>query len=115
MTSNRRDLSMPSFAFRRAALATLALVAVVAPAHAHVGAGLASSFSAGRTGRRENSPPQFGQAPPKMFAAQSAQNVHSKVQIIASRECGGRSLSQHSQFGLSSSIAFSLTLPVRAR
>ena len=38
---------MPSFAFRRAALATLALVAVVAPAHAHVGAGLASSFSAG--------------------------------------------------------------------
>ena len=38
---------MPSFASRRAVLSALVLAAAAAPAHAHVGAGLTSSFSAG--------------------------------------------------------------------
>jgi hypothetical protein len=49
-------------------------------------------------------PPQFGQTPPNTHAAQSAQKVHSNLQIIASGASGGRSRSQHSQFGLNSSI-----------
>src|SRR3954471_11121614 len=69
-----------------------------------VEAGYLMSFSAGRIGRRENSPPQFGQAPPNAPFAQSVQNVHSNVQIMASREAGGRSLPQHSQLGRSSSM-----------
>jgi hypothetical protein len=39
-----------------------------------------------------------------MPSAQSRQNVHSKEQIRASSEAGGKSRSQHSQFGLNSSI-----------
>jgi hypothetical protein len=70
-----------------------------------VDAGYFASMAAGRIGRREKSPPQFGQTPPKTVSAQFAQNVHSKVQIIASAASGGRSRSQHSQFGLSSSIS----------
>lgn len=58
-------------------------------------------MAAGRIGRGTKFPPQFGHAPPKIVSVQVAQNVHSKVQIIASRLSGGRSLSQHSQFGLS--------------
>ncbi|WIG50903.1 MAG: Enoyl-CoA hydratase [Afipia sp.] len=46
-------------------------------------------------------PPQFGHAPPNTVSAQVLQNVHSNVQITASLLSGGRSLSQHSQFGLS--------------
>jgi hypothetical protein len=47
----------------------------------------------------------LGQRPPARRAvAQSAQNVHSKVQIRASAASGGRSLSQHSQLGLSFNI-----------
>jgi hypothetical protein len=69
-----------------------------------VDAGLRSSSLAGRTGRRTNSPPQFGQrASGSRSAAQLVQKVHSKEQIKASVASGGRSLSQHSQFGLSSS------------
>jgi hypothetical protein len=37
-------------------------------------------------------------------SAQSEQKVHSKVQIMVSAESGGRSRSQHSQFGRISSI-----------
>jgi hypothetical protein len=37
-------------------------------------------------------------------AAHDAQNVHSNEQIRASVDSGGRSLSQHSQFGRSCSI-----------
>jgi hypothetical protein len=63
------------------------------------------SFAAGLTGRRTNSPPQFGHRPPaRRVRAQSAHHVHSKEQIIASRLSGGRSRPQHSQSGLSSSI-----------
>jgi hypothetical protein len=60
---------------------------------------------AGRIGRGEKLPPQFGQTPPNTSAAHAAQKVHSKVQITASAAAGGRSLSQHSQFGRSSSTA----------
>jgi hypothetical protein len=51
-----------------------------------------------------SSPPQFGHRPCNVLFAQSLQNVHSKVQIIASAESGGRSRSQHSQLGLSCSM-----------
>jgi hypothetical protein len=69
-----------------------------------VDGGLAASFPAGRIGRRTSSPRQFGQTPCSTSPAQSAQYVHSKLHIIASRLSAGRSRSQHSQFGLSSSI-----------
>jgi hypothetical protein len=41
--------------------------------------------------------------------AQSEQKVHSKEQIIASRELGGRSRLQHSQFGFMRSMAGTIT------
>jgi hypothetical protein len=43
-------------------------------------------------------------APAEPVSTQSRQNVHSNVQIIASAASGGRSLSQHSQLGRSSSM-----------
>jgi hypothetical protein len=55
-------------------------------------------------GRRTNSPPQFGQRIASFTVAQSEQNVHSKLHIQASRESGGRSRLQHSQFGFKISI-----------
>jgi hypothetical protein len=72
-----------------------------------VDAGCASSFAAGRSGRGSSSPPQFGQVPASRFEAQSAQKVHSKEQIRACRESGGRSMSQHSHEGRSSSMRYS--------
>jgi hypothetical protein len=48
-----------------------------------VEAGNFSSREAGRIGRRSISPPQFGQLPANTPSAQSAQNVHSKLQIRA--------------------------------
>ena len=50
------------------------------------------------------SPPQFGQSMSSLLSAHSAWNAHSKVQIRAVLLFGGRSLSQHSQFGRNSSI-----------
>ena len=73
-----------------------------------VEAGLFTSFSAGRRGRRTNSPPQLGHLPLNTVSAQVAQNVHSKVQIRASIESGGKSLLQHSQLGLNSSMVIPL-------
>src|SRR6478609_2187467 len=64
-----------------------------------VDAGYLFSFAAGRIGRAEKLPPQLGQTPSSTFSTQSAQKVHSKVQISASVASGGRSFSQHSQFG----------------
>jgi hypothetical protein len=61
----------------------------------------------GRIGRGTKAPPQFGQASWNRCLAQSAQNVHSNEQIRASAEAGGKSLSQHSQLGLSVSIVLS--------
>jgi len=46
--------------------------------------GFFASLSAGRIGRRTNSPPQLGQRPLKTLSVQLRQKVHSKVQIIAS-------------------------------
>jgi hypothetical protein len=67
--------------------------------------GWALNSSGGRTGLRTNSPPQFGQTPSGRFAlAQAVQKVHSIEQIIASSESGGRSRSQHSQFGRNANI-----------
>lgn len=51
-------------------------------------------------GRFSNPPLQFGQTFFKMFSTQSLQNVHSKVQIIASLELKGNGLLQFSQVGL---------------
>lgn len=63
---------------------------------------------AGRIGRGSNPPPQFGQTFASIVSTQSAQKVHSKLQIRASVEDGGRSLSQHSQFGLRAKAMSSL-------
>jgi hypothetical protein len=69
-----------------------------------VDAGYFASIAAGRIGRGEKLPPQFGQRPFSRVSTQSRQKVHSNVQIIASAASGGRSLSQHSQLGFSTSI-----------
>lgn len=66
--------------------------------------GFLSSFDAGRRGLGINSPPQLGQMLPNFDSAHDAQKVHSKEQIRASVESGGKSGSQHSQPGRSSSI-----------
>jgi hypothetical protein len=56
----------------------------------------------------EKLPPQLGHTSLRTFVAQLVQNVHSKEQMKASVESGGKSLSQHSQFGLNASIRASL-------
>jgi hypothetical protein len=63
-----------------------------------------ASFEAGRIGRGAKFPPQLGHWPLSFSFTQSRQNVHSNVQIIASVAAGGKSLSQHSQLGRSSSM-----------
>src|ERR1700722_12980549 len=70
-----------------------------------VEAGYFSSNVADRRGRAINSPPQFGHCPASTWVVQLAQNVHSKEQMRARAELGGRSALQHSQLGLSSSMA----------
>jgi len=65
------------------------------------------SIEAGRIGREAKLPPQLGHRPPRRLSTHARQNVHSKVQIIASVAAGGKSLLQHSQFGRSSSIVVS--------
>ena len=72
--------------------------------------GLLASLLNGRRGRTSSSPPQLGHLPPRTLSAQMLQNVHSNEQIRASLESGGRSLSQHSQPGRSSSIEVSRLL-----
>jgi hypothetical protein len=62
---------------------------------------------AGRIGRGTKPPPQFGQTLKSTLLTQSAQNVHSYEQMRAIVDAGGRSLSQHSQFGRSSSAILS--------
>jgi hypothetical protein len=69
-----------------------------------VDGGFLNNFEDGRIGRGAKLPPQFGHAPLSLLSTQSRQNVHSKVQIIASVAAGGKSLSQHSQLGRSSSM-----------
>jgi hypothetical protein len=65
--------------------------------------GFFSRSTAGRIGRADRLPAQFGQLPDRWPSAQRRQKVHSNVQIIASVDAGGRSTSQHSQLGRSSS------------
>jgi hypothetical protein len=67
-------------------------------------AGWFSNPAAGRIGLRTSSPSQFGQTPRNVTSAQSRHHVHSKVRMNTSRESGARSRSQHSQFGLISSM-----------
>jgi hypothetical protein len=64
-----------------------------------VEAGYFASFSTGLRGRATSSPPQFGHLPANTVSAHETQNVHSKEQILASPESGGKSLLQHSQPG----------------
>jgi hypothetical protein len=69
-----------------------------------VEAGLLASLLAGRIGRGTRVPPQLGHVPFSFRWLQSAQYVHSKLQIMASSAAGGRSLPQHSQLGRNSSM-----------
>jgi len=55
-------------------------------------------------GRAAKSPPQLGHTPCSRVSTHVRQKVHSKVQIIASVDSGGRSAPQHSQLGRSSSM-----------
>ena len=64
-----------------------------------VEAGNLANFALGRIGLATNSPPQLGHMLLSFWVAQAKQKVHSKEQIRASEESGGKSLSQHSQFG----------------
>lgn len=68
-------------------------------------AGYFDSNACGLTGRFSNVPPQFGHAPLSSPSTHDLQNVHSKLQITASSESGGKSRSHRSQFGLIDSIA----------
>lgn len=61
-------------------------------------------------GRGAKLPPQLGHRLSKTPDAQDMQNVHSNVQITASTESGGKSLSQHSQLGLNSSMELSVLI-----
>jgi hypothetical protein len=70
-----------------------------------VEAGNFASFAAGLRGRATSSPPQFGHLPLSAVVAQATQNVHSKEQITASLDSGGRPRLQHSQLGRSWSIS----------
>ena len=101
--SRRTDLSENRFHFRDHASAVTQPCGFTLRS---VEAGNFASLSAGRIGRRTNSPPQFGQRPFSTPSAHSLQNVHSNEHIIASRKSGGRSRSQHSQFGRSASMIF---------
>jgi hypothetical protein len=69
---------------------------------------LSRQLVAGRIGLGTNPPPQFGQTFASTRSTQSAQKVHSKEQILASVDSGGKPLLQFSQVGLSSSIKTSL-------
>ena len=60
----------------------------------------------GRIGRGTKPPPQFGQTLPSSSSTHVAQNVHSKLQIRAAAEAGGKAALQCSQDGRSSSMVF---------
>lgn len=72
--------------------------------------GKSFNLLAGLIGRRTNCPWQLGQVWASRFSAQCAQNVHSKEQIKASVDAGGRSLLQYSQLGRSSNMSMPLRL-----
>jgi len=62
-------------------------------------AGYFSNICIGRIGRLTKLPAQLGHLKCNVVSAQSAQKVHSNVQMNADPESGGKSLSQHSQLG----------------
>jgi hypothetical protein len=66
--------------------------------------------SAIRVGRGRSSPPQFGQLPSSSPSAQEAQNVHSKLQILASGESGPSAAPHRSHDVRISSIATHLVI-----
>ena len=69
-----------------------------------VDAGLFFNAAIGLIGRLTKLPPQLGHWLPNTPSTQLVQKVHSNVQICASVDSGGKSLLQHSQFGLNSNI-----------
>ena len=69
----------------------------------------------GRVGRFSNPPPQLGQTFCRMFCTQSAQNVHSNVQIIALTLPSGSNLTQCSQMGFISSICCRFNIRLKRR
>lgn len=69
-----------------------------------VEAGLFLNAAVGLIGLFTKFPPQLGHRPFKRTSAQVIQNVHSNEQMTASVDSGGKSLSQHSQFGLNSNM-----------
>src|SRR5471032_2939682 len=58
----------------------------------------------GRIGRSWKPPPQLGHTLLSRDITQASQNVHSKLQIIASRASGGRDFPQHSHEGRKASM-----------
>lgn len=66
--------------------------------------GLFFSAVIGLIGLFTKFPPQLGHRLFNTPSAQVIQNVHSNEQITASTDSGGKSLSQHSQFGLNSNM-----------
>jgi hypothetical protein len=69
-----------------------------------VDAGLFFNALTGLMGRGTKLPPQFGHLLFRTPSTQLVQKVHSNVQMCASVDSGGKSLSQHSQFGLNSNM-----------
>jgi len=69
-----------------------------------VDGGLFFNAAIGLIGLVTKLPPQLGHLLFKTPSTQLVQKVHSKVQIRASVDSGGKSLSQHSQLGLNSNI-----------
>jgi hypothetical protein len=72
-------------------------------------------FREGLIGRGENPPPQFEQTFRRTVSTQTRQKVHSKLQIMASIDSGGRARLQCSQVGLNSSMPTSLLAPMLVR
>ena len=69
-------------------------------------AGHLSNILGGLIGLASKFPPQFGHTFEKVSFAHLEQKVHSKEHITAFGASGGRSASQHSQFGRNSSIVY---------
>jgi hypothetical protein len=71
-------------------------------------AGFFSSLFFGRIGLGFKPPPQLGHTFESSVSTQSLQKVHSKLQIMAWVESGGRAAPHASQLGRSSSTAASV-------
>ena len=76
-------------------------------------AGLFFNAAVGLMGLLTKLPPQLGHILFNTPSAQLLQKVHSNVQITASVDSGGKSLLQHSQFGLNSNILNSIAISTK--